>query len=103
LISSALVNKNKGFSDEQIFYNAIYSVPRGKVSILGGHSTSHFQQKTKIICGFQDKAVILSKKKKMYMMSKIKLFQCTDEKHAITSRVAKCIDVDGGIFENVLH
>jgi hypothetical protein len=26
-----------------------------------------------------------------------------DMLHAVLTRVAKCIDVDGGIFENVLH
>jgi uncharacterized membrane protein HdeD (DUF308 family) len=55
-------------------------------------------------------SVILSKKVYMYIVvfrtvSEIKLFYCTavvPARHVVI-RVAKYTDVDGGIFENVLH
>jgi hypothetical protein len=47
------------------------------------------------------------------MVSEIELFHCTavwmyvklhsEKQHAIYSRVAKCTDVDGRIFENVIY
>jgi hypothetical protein len=62
-------------------------------------------------------SVILSKKKNLIIstvligtVSEIQLLHCTVHctlyrratRHVLT-RVAKCIDVDGGIFENVLY
>jgi hypothetical protein len=54
-------------------------------------------------------SVILSKEVYMYV-SEIELFHCTVHctlyrratRHVLT-RVAKCIDVNGGIFENLLY
>jgi hypothetical protein len=43
--------------------------------------------------GFQDRAISLYRNVKMH----------SDEQHAVLTRVAKCSDVDDGIFENVLY
>jgi hypothetical protein len=63
----------------------IQSVPGGKVSIIEGHSIGHSMQTC--ICTCVQYTV-----------------RSTDEQHAMSStRVANCIDVDAGIFENVLY
>jgi hypothetical protein len=79
------------------------------------------QEKRPIFCGVIV-SVILSKKVYIYIyiyiytcvlfrtVSELELFHCTVHctlyrratRHVLT-RVAKCIDVDGGIFENVLY
>jgi hypothetical protein len=59
----------------------IQDVPRGKVNILGGHSIGNSRQKKCTVdCTLYRRAT----------------------RHAFT-RVAKCIDADGGILENVLY
>jgi hypothetical protein len=65
--------------------------------VPGGHSIGHSMQK-KCTCMYD----------LFRTVSKIELFHhtvhCTDEQHAMSlTRVAKCNDVDGGIFENVLY
>jgi oligoribonuclease (3'-5' exoribonuclease) len=72
----------------------IQNVPGGKVNILGGHSIGHSKQEVYMyMCpipnSFRDRAISL------YTV------QTLATRHVFT-RVAKCIDVDGGIFENVL-
>jgi hypothetical protein len=70
-------------------------VPGGKVNILGGHSIGHSKQKSvrvyMYMCpvpnGFRERAISLYRRA---------------TRHVVT-RFAKCIDVDGGIFENVLY
>jgi hypothetical protein len=62
------------------------------VNIVGGHSIGHSKQKSvyvhmSIPNGFRDRAISLYRRA---------------TRHVLT-RVAKCIDVDGGIFENVLY
>jgi hypothetical protein len=50
--------------------------------------------------GFRDRAVSLYSAV-LYSVQCCTV-HCPDEQHVLT-RVAKCIDVDGGIFENVLY
>jgi hypothetical protein len=73
--------------------------PGGEVNILGGHSIDHSKQKSVYV------RVLFR------TVSEIELFHCTvlyctlyrrATRHVLT-RVAKCIDVKGGIFENVLY
>jgi hypothetical protein len=65
-------------------------VPEGKASSLGSHSIGHSKQKN-FMCpipnGFRDRVISLYRRA---------------ARHVLT-RVAKCIDVDSGIFENVLY
>jgi hypothetical protein len=70
----------------------IHDVSGGKVNILGGHSIGHSKQKRYMyMCpiphGFRGTALSLYRRA---------------TRHIIT-RVAKCIDVDGGIVKNVLY
>jgi hypothetical protein len=67
-------------------------VPGGKVSILGGHSIIILSKKMYMYMypipnGFQDRAISLYRR----------------AAHHVLTRVAKCIHVDGGIFENGLY
>jgi hypothetical protein len=67
----------------------IQSVPGGKANALGGHSIGHSKQKCTCILFrtvFRDRAISYRRV----------------TRHVLT-RVAKCIDVARGIFENVLH
>jgi hypothetical protein len=76
----------------------IQNAPGGKVSIMGGHSIGHSEQNCICTC-------VLFR-----TVSEIELFCCTVHcilyrratRHVL-KRVAKCIDVDAGIFENVLY
>jgi hypothetical protein len=75
----------------RLFCN-IQDVPVGKVNILGGHSIGPSRQKVCMdVCpipnGFRDRTISLYR-------------QAT---HHVLTRVAKCIDTDGIIFENVLY
>jgi hypothetical protein len=71
---------------------SIQDVPRAKVNILLGYDIGHSKKKTvyMYMCpipnGFRDRTLSLYR---------------GATRHILT-RVAKCIDVDGGIFENVL-
>jgi hypothetical protein len=73
-------------------------IPGGKVNILGGNSIGHSKQKCICTC-------VLFR-----TVSEVELFHCTVHctlyrratRHVLP-RVAKCIDVDGEIFENVLY
>jgi hypothetical protein len=73
----------------------IQNVPRRNVNILGGHSIGHSKQKKCM------RTCVLFR-----TVSEIELFHCTVRstlyrratRHVLT-RVAKCIDVDGGILE----
>jgi hypothetical protein len=88
---------------------------RRKIIILGGHSIGHSKQK----CGYRVSqeersifweliiSVILNKKKCIctcvlfLTVSEIELFHCTLYRRAtrhVLTRVAKCIDVDGGKY-----
>jgi hypothetical protein len=75
----------------------IQNVPGGKANILGGHSVNLSK---KYFC-----TCVLFR-----TVSEIQLFHCREHctlyrratRHVLT-RVAKCIDVDGGIFWNVLY
>jgi hypothetical protein len=77
----------------------IQGVLGGKVNILESHSIGRTKQKT-CIC-----TCVLVR-----TVSEIELFHCSVHctlyrratRHVLT-RMAKCIDVDGGIFENVLY
>jgi hypothetical protein len=67
-------------------------VPGVKVNILRSHSIGHSKQKMYMyMCpirnGFRDRAISRYRRA---------------TRHVLT-RVAKCIDVDGGIFESVLY
>jgi hypothetical protein len=76
----------------------IQDAPGGKIDVLGGHCIGHSKKNYTCAC------VIFP------TVSEIELFHCTVHcalyrratRHVLT-RAAKCIDVDGGIFENVLH
>jgi hypothetical protein len=73
-------------------YRVILSVPGGKVNVLGGHNIGNCKPKSVYVhvClpnGFRDRTLSLYRRAK---------------RHALT-RVAKCIDVYCGIFENVLN
>jgi hypothetical protein len=55
---------------------------------------------------FWEVTVSVILRKKVRTVSEIELFHCTLYRRAtrhVLTRVAKCIDVDGGIFENVLY
>jgi hypothetical protein len=73
------------------------NVREGKVSILGGHSNGHFKQESvyvymcPILNGFRNRAISLQST--LYRRA---------TRHVHT-RDAMCIDVDSGIFENVLY
>jgi hypothetical protein len=90
-IPTPLVHYNDGFL-------CIHSVPKGEVNILAGHSIGQSKQKKCVRTSVLFRTV-----------SETKLFHCTVHctlyrratRHVLT-RVAKCIDFDGGIFENVL-
>jgi hypothetical protein len=72
-------------------WDCTQSVPRGKVSMLGGHSVGNSKQKSVSTC------VLL----RTVSERAISLYRRAT-RHVLT-RVAKCIAVDGGIFGNVLH
>jgi hypothetical protein len=74
---------------------SICSVPGGKVNILGGHSIGHSKQNSVYIHG------TYSERFPRYCYSYFTV-QFTVRCHIMT-RVAKCIGVDDGIFENVLY
>jgi hypothetical protein len=70
----------------------IQNVPGGKVNILGSHSIGHSKQKVYMYTcpipnSFRDRAVSL----------------CRRATRHVLTRVAECIDVDRGIFGNVLY
>jgi hypothetical protein len=65
----------------------IQDIPGGKVNILGGHSIGHSKQKKCIFTCVRDRAISLYRRA---------------TRHVLT-RLAKCIDVDCGIFGNVLY
>jgi hypothetical protein len=74
-------------------FGAIGSVPGGKVNILGGYSKKKKRYIYMYMChipiGFRNRAISL---------------YCTLYRratHHVLTRVAKCIDVNGGNFENV--
>jgi hypothetical protein len=78
-----------------------YSVPEKKFSILGGHIIGHSKQNKKCICT----RVLFE------TVPEIELFHCTvlyctlykqATRHILTP-IAKCTDVDGGIFETVSY
>jgi hypothetical protein len=86
----------------QIHRHGIQSVPGGKVNILRGHRIGHSKQKLYMyMCpipnGFRDKAMGVIA---CIMETQDALRRTT--LHVLT-RTAKCIDVDDGIFENVLY
>jgi hypothetical protein len=69
--------------------------PRRKGHVLGGHNIGHYKQKN---CKY---TWVLFR-----TISEIELFHCTVYRRAtrhVLTRVAKCIDVDGGILKNVLR
>jgi hypothetical protein len=71
-------------------FHALQSVPGGQVSILGRHSIGRSKQKC---VPFRT-------------VPEMELFHCTLYRRAtrhVLTRIAKCIHVDGGIFENILH
>jgi hypothetical protein len=89
--------EKKNISTLKIYNTIEYETegPGGKVNILGDHSIGHSKQKLY-----------------MYMcpipkgFSFIELFHSTVHVQAtrhVFTRVANCIDVDGGIFGNVLY
>jgi hypothetical protein len=68
----------------------IQVAPGGKVNMLEGHSIGQSKQKLYMCLipnGLRHRAISLYRRA---------------TRHVLT-RAAKCIDVDGGIFENVLH
>jgi hypothetical protein len=74
----------------QDVYLYIQGVPGGKANALGGHSIGQSEQKVyTYMCpipnSFRDTAISLYRR----------------ATHHVLTRVAKCIDADGGIFENV--
>jgi hypothetical protein len=82
----------------------IQGVPGGKVNILGGRSIGHSKQKLYMcMCsipnGFREElfhcTIVIARMKERQDA----LRRAT--RHVFT-RLANCIDVDGGIFENVL-
>jgi hypothetical protein len=81
----------------------IQDITEGEVSILGGHSIDHCKQEKNVYVhvyvpnGFRGRAmdVIARIKKRQNALRRA-------TRHVFT-RVAKCIDVDSGIFKNVLY
>jgi hypothetical protein len=75
--------------------NFIYRVSlEKKVNILGGHNIGTSKQKCICTCVL------------FWTVSEIELFHCTLYRRAarhVLTRAAKCIDVDGGIFENISY
>jgi hypothetical protein len=66
----------------------IKGVQGGNVNILGGHSIGQvYMYMCPIPNGFRDKAISLYRR----------------ATRRVLTRVAKCIDVDFGIFENILY
>jgi hypothetical protein len=70
----------------------IQGVPGGKLNILGGHRDGHSKQNVYMyMCpipnSFRDRAISLYSRA---------------ARHVLT-QVTKCLDVDGGLFENVLY
>jgi hypothetical protein len=92
-----LLIKAKDLSDEQIFYNAMYRMSQEERSVFWEVivpvilSKNLYKYMSPILNGFQDRAV--------------SLYSTTYRRATchVLIRVAKCIDVDGGIFENVLY
>jgi hypothetical protein len=82
-----------------LFQNRDYTgVPGGKINILEGHNVGHSMQKYVYIHvslpnGFRDRTISLYGSLDAHRRA---------TRHVLI-RVAKCIDVDGGIFENVLY
>jgi hypothetical protein len=81
--------------------SAIRNVPGGKVRILGGHSIGHSKQESVYVhvsCSGRFPRQLF------HVIARIK--ERRDALRRATRHVliqaAKCIDVDGGIFENVL-
>jgi hypothetical protein len=77
---------------QHFHYRRYAGCPRGKINILEGHSIGHSEQKSVMYIypipnGFRDRAISLYRRA---------------TRHVFT-RVAKCIDVHGGIFKNVLY
>jgi hypothetical protein len=73
----------------------IPGVPGGKVSTLGGHSTGHSKQKSLYV------RVCYSELFPRYScLARIKERQ--DATRHVLALAAKCIDFDGGIFENFI-
>jgi hypothetical protein len=82
----------------QIKHIYIHRVSGRNVNILGGHSIDHSKQKLcmymcHILNGFRDRALHCTVQCTLYRRA---------TRHVLT-RVAKCSDVDCGIFENVLY
>jgi hypothetical protein len=73
-----------------VLVHYVQSVPGGKVNILGGHSIDHSKQKYVYVYmypipnGFRDSCFTVQTSNTPW-------------------QVTKCIDVDDGIFENVLY
>jgi hypothetical protein len=70
-------------------FSCIQIIPGEKVDIIGGHSIGHSKQKFYMhVCpipnGFRDRAISLYSNRRA-------------TRHVLT-RVAKCIEADGGIF-----
>jgi hypothetical protein len=75
-------------------FDAIRSVTGGKGQYSGRWQYRSFLAKKNCIC-----TCVLFR-----TGSEIEPFHCTErETRHVLTRVAKCIDVDGGIFENVLY
>jgi hypothetical protein len=78
------------------------SVPEGKISILGGHSIGHSKQ---ILYMYMYPILTVSEIELFHIITRIQERQDAlrrATRHVLT-RVEKCTDVDGGIFENVLY
>jgi hypothetical protein len=79
-------------------FRDIENVPGERVNTLGGHSIDYSKQKVYMYTCV------------LFLVSEIELFHCTVHctlyrratRHVLTL-VARYIDVDGGILDNVLH
>jgi hypothetical protein len=74
----------------------------GMVSTLGGHSIGHSKKIYICTC---DLFRTVSEIELFHVITRIKERQDTLRRKTryVLTRVAKCIDFDGGIFENVLY
>jgi hypothetical protein len=73
-----------------LVYRTIQSVQIGKVNILGGHSVGYCIQKIS----------------RVHLSHSERLLHCALYRRStlyVLARLAKCSDINGGIFENVLY
>jgi hypothetical protein len=94
-----ILNVKSISSFNNTFIKKIQNVPGGKVNILGGRSKQKmYMYNCPIPNGFRVRAIF-------HVIARIKEHQDALRRATrhVLIRVAKCIDCDSGIFENVLY